>query len=418
MSEDRKDITFEVEVEDVPADEQIPADEQVSEGEGAYPDNIDEVKEELAKAAERVAGSIGHLAAKKGEEIADSIDEFNENTSIKNLFGKKNDGEGSDDDNADDSHKGGVSGSTIFLIILAIIAVNFAAYKIYSYWSESRSLNTSGIEWAADEVKHIADTKSGEAVKAAEEAAEKARLAAEEEAENAKPSYNLHLEVTFKQNILFSIYDADIFVGDKKVGVVSQGKTFSGDVEVKEGEREIKFTKTGVPDICGKTSIDMTDDYVFSCDLTAYATEITLLNQRFETKEEYFARLAAEEEARKAAEEQAEEEQNAADSYPHYDVTTLEMELFADPDAAREKYLGTYIEVTGVVDIIDSDTGFLRIRDPNNPFDLVGVICYFVSEDQKQQVSKISSGSELTVGGKMTIVGGIIGFAMDLDYVR
>ena len=89
MSEDRKDITFEVEVEDVPADEQIPADEQVSEGEGAYPDNIDEVKEELAKAAERVAGSIGHLAAKKGEEIADSIDEFNENTSIKNLFERR-----------------------------------------------------------------------------------------------------------------------------------------------------------------------------------------------------------------------------------------------------------------------------------------------------------------------------------------
>lgn len=82
--------------------------------------------------------------------------------------------------------------------------------------------------------------------------------------------------------------------------------------------------------------------------------------------------------------------------------------------AAEEKYEGQYVEVTGELRTIDSDGSYIGLYALHNDFDFLGITCYIKSEEQLNQVMKMSVGDKVTVRGKVTDAGEILGFSLNI----
>ena len=86
--------------------------------------------------------------------------------------------------------------------------------------------------------------------------------------------------------------------------------------------------------------------------------------------------------------------------------------------AASDQYKGQYIELTGRLDNIDSDgkyigVGVLDENDYEHMFS--DVQCYIKNDDQMNIIKTMATGDEIVVKGKVTSVGEVIGYAMDID---
>lgn len=113
----------------------------------------------------------------------------------------------------------------------------------------------------------------------------------------------------------------------------------------------------------------------------------------------------------KAAEEEVIE-------YTSYDIATMNDDLDSNAASAKDKYIDQYIEITGELSNIDSDGKYISLTDPDDEWDLVGIMCYIESDEQLDKVKELSTGDDVTVGGKVTNVGEIMGYSIDIDYIK
>lgn len=104
--------------------------------------------------------------------------------------------------------------------------------------------------------------------------------------------------------------------------------------------------------------------------------------------------------------------------YTGYDIAKLNADLESNAVAAKDKYIDQYIEITGELSNIDSDGKYISLTDPDDEWDLVGIMCYIESDEQLDKVKELSTGDDVTVGGKVTNVGEIIGYSIDIDYIK
>ena len=100
------------------------------------------------------------------------------------------------------------------------------------------------------------------------------------------------------------------------------------------------------------------------------------------------------------------------------DVEELADALDKNAAAASDQYKGQYIELTGRLDNIDSDgkyigVGVLDENDYEHMFS--DVQCYIKNDDQMNIIKTMATGDEIVVKGKVTSVGEVIGYAMDID---
>lgn len=86
---------------------------------------------------------------------------------------------------------------------------------------------------------------------------------------------------------------------------------------------------------------------------------------------------------------------------------------------AEKTYNNKYIEVTGVLDVIDSDGSYITIKDQGaGEWDFgTDIQCKIMNDTQENQILEMSKGDTLTVRGKITSVGEIIGFMMEMDEI-
>jgi len=115
------------------------------------------------------------------------------------------------------------------------------------------------------------------------------------------------------------------------------------------------------------------------------------------------------------SEEPAQEE---AIDYESVTVGELNDALENNPAAASDQYKGKYVELTGKLSNIDSDGSYISLTDPDDEWDIVGVMCYIKNDDQLAAVKKMSMDQEVTVKGKITDVGEVIGYALDIDSIE
>ncbi len=103
--------------------------------------------------------------------------------------------------------------------------------------------------------------------------------------------------------------------------------------------------------------------------------------------------------------------------YTAYTVTELSKDLDDNALKAADKYKGQYVELTGRLSVIDSDGKYISIADSEDEWALLGVQCYIKNDEQKQAVMDMSIGDEIVVKGKITNVGEVMSYTLDMTEV-
>ena len=93
-------------------------------------------------------------------------------------------------------------------------------------------------------------------------------------------------------------------------------------------------------------------------------------------------------------------------------MNDLIADLENNPAMAKQKYKDMYINVTGIVDNIDSDGKYFSIKNDED-FILTG-LQISLDKDQQEGLANISMNQEITVKVKITDVGEVLGYSGDL----
>lgn len=110
--------------------------------------------------------------------------------------------------------------------------------------------------------------------------------------------------------------------------------------------------------------------------------------------------------------DQAEE---PAVTYTAYSVGQLMDDLDSNALKAESTYQDQYVELTGRLSVIDSDGNYISIVPQDDQFAILGVQCYLQTEEQRQQVLDMKIDQVITVRGRITSVGEVMGYALDVD---
>ena len=105
-------------------------------------------------------------------------------------------------------------------------------------------------------------------------------------------------------------------------------------------------------------------------------------------------------------------------SYMQVSVSQMMDDLDTNALNASEKYKDQYLEVTGRLSNIDSNGKYISLLPDDDEFAIIGVQCYIQNDEQKSSVSSLSTGQTVTVRGKCTDVGEVIGYSLDIDYIN
>ena len=100
--------------------------------------------------------------------------------------------------------------------------------------------------------------------------------------------------------------------------------------------------------------------------------------------------------------------------YTSYTVTELSNDLDSNALKASDKYKDQYVELSGTLSVIDSDGKYISIIDSSNEWAIIGVQCYIKDDEQKQAVMDLSIGNKVVVKGKITNVGEVLGYYLDM----
>lgn len=106
--------------------------------------------------------------------------------------------------------------------------------------------------------------------------------------------------------------------------------------------------------------------------------------------------------------------------YTHYQVTELFDALEANAMKAQSDFKDQYVEIEGYLSVIDSNGSYIGVgaAPDNYTYILQNVQCYIKNDTQKQQLMEMSTDSPITVRGKITAVGEVMGFSMNIDSIN
>jgi len=102
-------------------------------------------------------------------------------------------------------------------------------------------------------------------------------------------------------------------------------------------------------------------------------------------------------------------------SYIPCDVSKLMDDLDSNALKAAQTYKGQHVELTGFLDGIDSSGEYITIAPTDNDFSLTGIQCFIQNDSQVSKISDMRAGDPIVVQGKITDVGEILGYLLDMD---
>lgn len=84
---------------------------------------------------------------------------------------------------------------------------------------------------------------------------------------------------------------------------------------------------------------------------------------------------------------------------------------------ASDKYKGKYLEITGKLTNIDAAGKYIDLM-ADGDFEIIGVQCYIKNDDQKAKIASMPKGDTVTLKGKCTDVGEVLGYSLDIDEIE
>lgn len=105
--------------------------------------------------------------------------------------------------------------------------------------------------------------------------------------------------------------------------------------------------------------------------------------------------------------------------YTFVSVQELYDALHSNALRANDTYLDMYIVAVGVLGGIDNDGKYFTIHDPyDDSIWTDDLHCDITTEDQRKTLMNLDSGDIVTVRGKITTVGEVMGYLMDIDQLE
>lgn len=98
-------------------------------------------------------------------------------------------------------------------------------------------------------------------------------------------------------------------------------------------------------------------------------------------------------------------------------VNDMMSDLDNNAMGASDKYKGKYLEITGKLANIDASGKYINLM-ADGDFEIIGVQCYIKNDDQKSKVSSMSKGDTVTLKGKCTDVGEVLGYSFDIEEIE
>ena len=109
---------------------------------------------------------------------------------------------------------------------------------------------------------------------------------------------------------------------------------------------------------------------------------------------------------------------NSGKTYQQVDIQTLLDELKENALRAETKYQNAYVEFTGKISNIDSDGAYINVESVNaGEWNFETIQCYIKSKDQKNFIIEKSVGDTVTIKGKITSIGEVLGYSVNIDSI-
>lgn len=107
-------------------------------------------------------------------------------------------------------------------------------------------------------------------------------------------------------------------------------------------------------------------------------------------------------------------------TYTHYNVTDLLDALEDNALKASGIFKGQYVEIEGYLGTIDSSGSYICVGAGSNNYDyfLQDVQCYVKSDEQLAQIMEMSTDDPIVVRGKITDVGEVLGYSLNIDSIN
>ena len=139
--------------------------------------------------------------------------------------------------------------------------------------------------------------------------------------------------------------------------------------------------------------------------------EVTTQNTNQETN-------VVEKESEKEIKEEPKEEPAEEIQYTAYTVNEMMDDLNNNPLNASDKYKGQYIEITGRLGNIDSSGKYITLYS-DDEWAITGVHCRLEknNEEQRQAVASMTMDSQITLRGKCSDVGEVLGYTLDIHSI-
>lgn len=110
-------------------------------------------------------------------------------------------------------------------------------------------------------------------------------------------------------------------------------------------------------------------------------------------------------------------ETNQEITYTPVTVSEMVETLESNAMKASETYKGQYLEITGKLNVIDSNGKYISLVG-NGDFEIIGVQCYLKTDEHKEAVMNMSIGDTVTLKGKCKDVGEVLGYSVDIDSIN
>ncbi|MBU5481744.1 OB-fold putative lipoprotein [Blautia sp. MSJ-19] len=110
-------------------------------------------------------------------------------------------------------------------------------------------------------------------------------------------------------------------------------------------------------------------------------------------------------------------EESTPIEYTAVSVNDMMSDLDSNAMGASDKYKGQYLEITGKLTNIDASGKYIDLM-ADGDFEIIGVQCYIKNDDQKAKVASLTKGDTVTLKGKCTDVGEVLGYSLDIDEIE
>lgn len=103
--------------------------------------------------------------------------------------------------------------------------------------------------------------------------------------------------------------------------------------------------------------------------------------------------------------------------YEDVSADQLSEDLESNAAAAKDKYDGNHYAISGKLGNIDSDGAYIDL-DTSDEWDFTNIQCFIQNDEQLEQIKSMSKGDSIVVKGKVTDVGELLGYSIDIDSIE